>query len=130
MSLYATPWGFASEGVVFFLCILASIFCWLYWGFFWPIMTMKDKTKTSRQRGFAGLVFIVIGLVPPLAALYSLWESKGSANSPVTGGNKPGNAGGAPNLPSNAAGASAELAPKINAPAAANVKAPNAAPAA
>ena len=130
MSIYATPWGVADGGVVFLMCILFSIFCWIYLGFIWPIMTMKDKTKTSGQRGFAGLIFVLVGLGPILGGLYSIWGAKGNANSSVTGGNKPGNAGGAPNAPSNVAGASNELAPKPNAPPAANVKPPNVAPAA
>lgn len=130
-STYSTPWGFMSRDGLSFACLLAVLCVWFIYGFLKPYITYNDPKSTAVQRRNAGLQVCLLGLgLPAIIIGVITWLTSGNANSPATGGNKPGNTGGAPNLPSNAAGASNELAPKINAPAAVNVKAPNAAPAA
>jgi len=106
------------------ICLVICLGLWVYFTVIHPIRTISDKSKTPGERGFAGAVLFILGIFPILYSLYTMWESKGNANSSNTGGNKPGNSGGAPNMPSAVAGSGQELNVQPPAPPAANVNAP------
>ena len=81
-----------SQQILFFLCILASLACYVYFVWVYPIQKIRDKKSTRFTKMLFGFLVFVGGICPLGWLLYagiSGSMSGGSASSPSSGGTPP-----------------------------------------